>query len=62
MNLRVIRESEKENSFYWAKQVLELTNREKTISNRIMINSFTLPIYKEFFNIDTFFVASVVNL
>ena len=43
-----------------AKQALELANRDKTISNRKMIKSSTLPTYKEFVKVDFIFIASVV--
>ena len=53
-------EKRKKERICWAKQALELANRDKTISNRKKIKSSTLPIFKEFVIVDFIFIAQVV--
>ena len=46
---------------HWAKQGLNLRNREEVISNRKMVKYPTLLIYYEFESIDSIFIASVLK-
>ena len=51
---------QKTERIHWAKQGLNLSNREEAISNRKMVKYPILPIYKEFESIDSIFIASVL--